>query len=1236
MAEAMQPTQAGDDFTSLPALTPEELAPHFPQLEILECLGRGGMGVVYKARQKSLNRLVALKLLAPERANDPQFAARFEKEAHALAALNHPNIVGVYDFGTVVQLQMSPELYYFLLMEFVDGVNLRQLLQTKRLTPKEALSIVPPVCDALQCAHDHGIVHRDIKPENLLIDKSGTVKIADFGIAKIVHSSHLAPRDEHSASADTQNSQHSPPPLSGESPQLISRSEMATMGTPAYAAPEQSNGTADHRADIYSLGVVLYEMLTGERPKESITPPSRRVQVDVRIDEIVLKALEQKPELRFATATEFRTQVQALDEDDEAEEDWDASDSLRSRLWTWVPVAAVALSFFNPWGGAAWMVFAAAVALLAVWPEGLDRPRLQRKGAAGAPAKSIVEVAKSVLPLIVGIVAVIVFVNAYTVLPGLDNSRLAVPMLGLLLGGWGWRMAIQHGWVPPSPQPNGWAGVSMGIVTLIGAVGVVVLGASKSLFVLLFAMLFPALIWWLKRTKCRRWIAIGLAALTLLGLCVQIHEKGLSARRSRAVEGLGAIARASHAFFNEFRRWPGKIDQLMGTNPRKVVFLDPKAHAASLGDAIGDLSYAPPADADTPGYVSLPGSDGKHGTRDDHVWSFSKNGAMETSRYSIGVEAERRAERAASKARKSAATIQTSLSAFHQGQPDNHAVLKVIYFHPKDRQPLKDHAARLDRVLTDVSDFYRDGLAGYGFKTKGIPFDRDASGKIRLRLVRGEHEAKHYTHQSGDECWHEVQAALEGDIVPAKDHVLILYGLCHTARDGRYVFDAPYYGAGWSDQLHGLCHAADCELLDPQLLTATDRQMVFTEHYYERKEMSVAQFNSWYIGGIAHELGHAFGLPHDAGASQEATRGTSLMGSGNLNYREHLHGGSAPAFMSLASALRLSTHPLFTRSDKARREPIDLQPTMLHAEAADNAWLIKGSALANIPIVGIIAGVLPAEDQTDHATQTECAAVAKDGSFTLTMPTLKKGAWRFTLSALLANGADVSVNVPLTILDTRLPNLDELTMNLQVGLVERIFKSDPEAANSFLTDEVIAKAALGEAQRQLRLLQRMTMPEPAPIDLTTITGTSAYLSDVAWTKAEVGWGTVQRNRYDVNQENIAGEDGLLLRLAGQVFDKGLYAHARSVFEFPLNGQWQKFSATVGLRDGAPSIGRAVFIIEGDGLELARSRHLNVNESQALSIEVQGVKQLTLRTEGAEGHTHGCWSIWCDPLVSRER
>src|SRR3954466_14327023 len=215
-----------------PSQTPEELAPHFPQLEILECLGRGGMGVVYKARQRSLNRCVALKLLAPERVADVKFAQRFTHEAQALAALNQPNIVTIYDFGQAGG-------FYFLLMEFVDGVNLRQALKAGRFTPEQALAVVPPVCEALQYAHEHGIVHRDIKPENLLLDKEGRVKIADFGIAKMLGRDAIAASPEETPGAESEGTLPS------------------AAGTPQYMAPEQRKyRRTDHRADIYSLGVI--------------------------------------------------------------------------------------------------------------------------------------------------------------------------------------------------------------------------------------------------------------------------------------------------------------------------------------------------------------------------------------------------------------------------------------------------------------------------------------------------------------------------------------------------------------------------------------------------------------------------------------------------------------------------------------------------------------------------------------------------------------------------------------------------------------------------------------------------------------------------------------------------------------------------------------------------------------------------------------------------------------------
>jgi serine/threonine protein kinase len=293
MAEAMAPTQAGaEPALARPTLAPAELAPFFPQLEILECLGRGGMGVVYKARQKSLNRIVALKLLAPERVRDAQFAERFTREAQTLAALNHPNIVTIYDFGQAGG-------FYFLLMEFVDGVNLRQLLRARKFTPEEALAIVPPLCDALQRAHDRGIVHRDIKPENLLLDKDGRVKVADFGIAKMLGTTDAGKGGGASAPGNT---------------------TQTAVGTPGYSAPEQKTDPqrVDSRADIYSLGVVFYEMLTGELPGKPIEPPSAKVQIDVRLDAIVLRALQQKPELRFQQVSEVKTMVETIVQSPEA------------------------------------------------------------------------------------------------------------------------------------------------------------------------------------------------------------------------------------------------------------------------------------------------------------------------------------------------------------------------------------------------------------------------------------------------------------------------------------------------------------------------------------------------------------------------------------------------------------------------------------------------------------------------------------------------------------------------------------------------------------------------------------------------------------------------------------------------------------------------------------------------------------------------------------------------------
>ncbi len=276
----------------------EEIAKLFPQLEILALIGKGGMGAVYRARQPALDRIVALKILPPQAATGPNFVERFNREARALARLNHPNIVAVYEFGQVEQASSllaeskslaggKPAPLSYFIMEFVDGLNLRELERAGKLSPREALQIVPQICEALQFAHDEGIVHRDIKPENILLDKKGRVKIADFGIAKIL----------------------------GGTDQVDLTGTQAAIGTPHYMAPEQMEKptTVDHRADIFSLGVVFYEMLTGELPLGKFAPPSsRKVEVDVRLDDVVLRTLEKDPERRYQHASQVKTAVDTI------------------------------------------------------------------------------------------------------------------------------------------------------------------------------------------------------------------------------------------------------------------------------------------------------------------------------------------------------------------------------------------------------------------------------------------------------------------------------------------------------------------------------------------------------------------------------------------------------------------------------------------------------------------------------------------------------------------------------------------------------------------------------------------------------------------------------------------------------------------------------------------------------------------------------------------------------------
>lgn len=258
---------------------PEDLTLQLPGYEFQALLGSGGMGAVYKAHHLNLDRPVAIKVLPYNIARlDTKFTDQFKREARTMAKLSHPGIVSVYDAG------VTDSGFLYFVMEYVEGTDVSQmLLIKKRLPAGHALAITAHVCDALSYAHSHGVVHRDIKPANIMVSQEGRVKVADFGLARF--------------STD-----------SGEEGAVV------TMGTPYFVAPEALTigMSVDHRADVYALGVMLYDMLTGEIPRDDFQPSSVLTGCDPRFDKIIHKAMQVDVRLRFQSVDEMRTALNEI------------------------------------------------------------------------------------------------------------------------------------------------------------------------------------------------------------------------------------------------------------------------------------------------------------------------------------------------------------------------------------------------------------------------------------------------------------------------------------------------------------------------------------------------------------------------------------------------------------------------------------------------------------------------------------------------------------------------------------------------------------------------------------------------------------------------------------------------------------------------------------------------------------------------------------------------------------
>jgi len=361
-----KPVLDGALFSSAKTPTPSEsiIGHKVGNYEILSLIGAGGMGEVYLARDARLDRQIALKLLPAQFTADPAQVRRFEREARAASALNHPNIITIHDIDREGDT-------HFIATEFVQGRTLREIIEGEKMEAPEALGIAAQIAGALAAAHAAGIVHRDIKPENVMVRRDGLVKLLDFGLAKPVEESGRGREQEREREGEPDSS--SPPALPLSRSPALPLSQMTDprmlMGTLAYLSPEQARGDkVDHRTDIFSLGVVLYEMIAGTRPFGGKTPSEALDAILSRgpepvaiehpgLEHIIKRSLAKDREARYRTASEMQADLQRL-----ARELAPVSANMRSfqrrpqalwrsrrakAAWTFVGMAAlIAICFF--------------------------------------------------------------------------------------------------------------------------------------------------------------------------------------------------------------------------------------------------------------------------------------------------------------------------------------------------------------------------------------------------------------------------------------------------------------------------------------------------------------------------------------------------------------------------------------------------------------------------------------------------------------------------------------------------------------------------------------------------------------------------------------------------------------------------------------------------------------------------------------------------------------------------
>lgn len=572
--------------------------------------------------------------------------------------------------------------------------------------------------------------------------------------------------------------------------------------------------------------------------------------------------------------------------------------------------------------------------------------------------------------------------------------------------------------------------------------------------------------------------------------------------------------------------------------------------------------------------------------------------------------------------RDQAAAARRILDTWHADDPErDERILHLVCWTPSDRDFPLDYKPRLTRIMRHIQDFYLREMERLGFVDRTFNLMQDDKQLLVLHTVRGRHTTSHYAVQSGNEIRKECLPTLRAaGIEPDRETILILCNLATWDEEQlRFTHKSPYYAGG--SYRSGTAWQLDSPELDSRNLGLT--KPMIRDGQYGR--ISLGKHNSIFIGGIAHELGHALGLPHCKARPDEAVRGTALMGSGNRTYGSEIRGDGRGSFLTLAHALRLASHPQFSGSVKGLRQAASASIDDMSIVAHDKSIHVSGVVSGDPPVYAVVAYFDP-DGGSDYNATTATAVPSADGRFTLSSDALVSGkAGQLRLFPLHANGSAggqmsrTKYRYSYSVANDGTPDLSTIQVRQQLApIVAALVSGDRDRAVTLAAGIKLAKAS---AIASYLLESSVPMHTPAEFDGDA---DAVNLTDFTTTSATVGWARPAYNRVP--------DDTMLLESGGQIYGTGIYAHAPARHMYQLGGKWNSLSGKVGLASGHR--GSVQFEIKGGGKTLWKSQIVRSDGTVDFEVKLDGVRQLELLTHPTDDGPGTDWGLWLEPMLKR--